>query len=159
MVIGFEGCARACVGWLAGLAACVAPVQAGALPLFAGETGESCAACHTGSRVTDKIGGFVPGLSVNSGASVGPFSRAPAYVPLSVLMNSGSGNFGSSLGFVGRGGADARNLTVDGFWRPTQRLRLGAQYTLVNKPEAPLDAYDAIRRDAGTLFLYLRHAY
>lgn len=158
MFKGFAGAsAHACAGLLAGLAACVAPIQAGALPLFAGETGESCAACHTGSRVTDKIGGFVPGLSVNSGVAVGPFSRAPAYVPLSVLMNSGSGTFGSTLGFLG---ADARNLTVDSFWRPTQRLRLGAQYTLINKSEAPPDGtYDATRREPGTLFLYMRHAY
>lgn len=146
-------------GVAAAIAAMLAPADAGALPLFAGETGESCAACHAGSRATDKIGGFVPGLSVNQGAAgLGPFGRTPTYVPLAVLMDARLGSYGSGLGVLGRSGApEVRSLTVDGFWLPTRRLRFGAQYTIYNRLDAPADAADGAR--AGTLFLYLRRDY
>jgi hypothetical protein len=146
------------LGLAAAVAAALAAGDAMALPLFARETGESCAVCHAGSRATDKIGGFVPGLSVNSGAAGGPFNRPPSYVPLSVLLDPRPGNYGSSLGVLSRGGVpELRNLTVDSFWVPTQRLRLGAQYTIYNRPDGPAETTDAAR--AGTLFLYLRRDY
>lgn len=148
------GCALA-----AGVGLSFRPSEAGALPLFARETGESCVACHADSKATDKIGGFVPGLSVNNGWMERTLRPAPAYVLLSALLRSPGGDYGSSLGFVGRG-AEPRNLTVDGYWLPVQGLRLGAQYTIFSRPEAASDAgYDPARRDPGTLFLYMRHAY
>jgi hypothetical protein len=62
------------------------------------ETGESCLACHTDSKATDKIGGFVPALSVASGWAGRAFGPAPSYVPLSALLNSTKGDYGSRVG-------------------------------------------------------------
>lgn len=135
-----------------------ASFDANALPLFARQTGESCSACHAGGRATEKIGAFVPELSVNN-AAVGP---APAYVPLSVLLDSRLGNYGSSVGFLNRGSAyDVRNLTVDSFWRQGRNLRVGAQYTLYNKFDAAANGSgeNSWRRDAGTFFFYLQRSY
>jgi hypothetical protein len=159
-MVGMQGRGRG--GPVAGLAFATAvlllPWEASALPLFAREGGESCAACHAGSRATEKIGGFVPALSVNNGAADGPFGHAPRYVPLSLLLDSRLGNYGGSLDTQGRYGMpEPRNLTLDGFWLPTRRMRLGAQYTIFNRVDSPAEAADGTR--AGSPFLYLRRNY
>ncbi len=143
---------------VAAAASLLAPSEAGALPLFARETGEACFVCHAGSKATDKIGAFVPELSVNSV----DIRQAPAYVPLSALMNSAQGNYGGSVGIVNRGGAaDVRNLALDGFWMRGRSLRFGAQYRLNDRPDPVPNSIGegTWRKDSGTLFLYMRGTY
>jgi hypothetical protein len=104
--------------------------DAGALPLLGRDTGQSCAACHAGSRATDKIGEFVAGLSVNRDRGA-LYKGAPSYVPLAALMVGGP----ASLPAASSRSADAEYVfwkksvdgqrLLDGVYRPAYGGSLG----------------------------------